>query len=172
LKNKKVTLTFLLVGLTLMSMSLLGHTNATDEVPAIPVVIKARGVAIAFMEEEPVLMPAHLVLRGLLFPPKKVGNFTIAPLAIKDGVLVIKEIKYNITGGRGALVLEKHRITLVANGTGPSGETFVLRLFGDWIKLPDETIFLMRMAGAIKFEDDSKLLLLLRAIASPRHMPK
>ena len=82
------------------------------------------------MEEEPVLMPAHLVLRGLLFPPKKVGNFTIAPLAIKDGVLVIDEIRYNITGGKGALVLEKHEIILVANGTGPSGERISLKLVG------------------------------------------
>lgn len=171
MKNK-VALTFLLVGLTFLSMSLFGHTNATEEAPGLPVVIRAKGFALALIEEEIVPMPAHLVLRGLLFKPIKVGNFTIAPLAIKDGILVINEIRYNITGGKGALVLEKHDIILVANGTGPNGEKFVLRLFGNWVKLPDETIFLMKMRGAVKFEDDSKLLLLLRAIASPRQLIK
>jgi hypothetical protein len=155
-----------------MSLSLFGHTNAMEEVPAIPVIIKAKGVALALVEEEIVPMPAHVVLRGLLFKPIKVGPLSIAQLAIKDGILEINEIRYNITRGKGALVLEKHNIMLVANGTGPSGENIILRLSGNWVKLPDETIFLMRMRGVVKFEDDSKLLLLLRAVASPRPLLK
>lgn len=170
--NKKVVLTLLLVGLTLMLIPLISCANAIEPVPGIPVVIRARGIALSIEEEELVPLPALLVLRSLLLKPIKVGNFSIAPLIIKDGVLVISETKYNITQGRGALVLEKHDIILMANGTGPSGENISLRLVGKWIKLPDETIFLIRMKGMVKFEDDGKLLLLMHAIAFPKPLPK
>jgi len=169
LKNKKVALALLLIGLTIMSMSLIGYTEAGEEDPGIPVLIRAHGIAVAPTEEEDlILMPVHLIIRGLLFRPIKVGNFSIAPLAIRDGVLDINKTRYNITRGKGALVLEKHDITLAANGTSPSGAKISLRLIGKWFRLPDGTVFLMTMKGTIKFEDDGKLLLLMRAIAFPR----
>jgi len=169
--NRKVALIFLLVGLTLAFIPLIDYANAIEPVPGIPVIIRARGIALSVEEEELVLLRAHLVLRGLLLKPIKVGNFSIAPLAIKDGILVINETRYNITRGKGALVLEKHDIILMANGTGPSGENISLMLAGKWARLPDETIFLIRMKGIVKFEDDGKVLLLLQAIAFPRPMP-
>jgi len=172
LKNKRVALTLLLVGLTLMFVPLIGSTKEIEEDPGIPVIIRGHGFAITrivlFEEDELILMPAHLVLRGLLFKPIKIGNFSIAPLAIRSGFLEINETRYNMTWGKGALVLEKHDIVLVANGTGPNGENISLRLVGKWFKLPDETIFLVRMTGVVKFEEDGKLLLTLRAIAYPR----
>jgi len=171
LKNKKIALTFLLIGLTLMLIPVINHANAMEEDLGIPVVIRARGVAIAHIgENETILIPTHLVLRGLLFKPMKIGNLSIAPLAIRDGILEIGLTKFNITRGKGALVLEKHDIIIGVNGTSPRGENISLRLFGKWIKLPDETILLMKMAGVVKFEDDGKLFLLLRAYAFPRQL--
>ena len=172
MKNKRIALTLLLIGLTVMLIPFISYAKAMED-PGIPVVIRARGIAIDNAEEgELVLMPVHLALRCLLFRPTKIGDFTIAPLAIRGGVLEIHETKYNITQGRGALVLERHEIMLGANGTGPSGERISLRLVGKWIKLPDETIFLMRMNGAVKFEDNGRVLLLLRAIAFRKLLPQ
>jgi len=169
LKNKKTTLAFLVVGLTLISMAFVGYASAAEELPGIPAVVRAHGVAIARVgENEPVLMPAHMALRGLLFKPTKIENLTVGRLAIKDGILVINETKYNITRGIGALVLERHDIILTANGTSPSGENFCMRLRGKWFKVPDGPILLMNMTGTLKFENDGKLLLFLRGSIFPK----
>jgi len=173
MKNKRVALTFLLIGLTLALLPFAIPANANEEDPGVPVVIKARGVAVIFIgENTTILVPTHLFLRGLLFKPVQVNNHTIASLAIIGGVLEIGLIKFNITRGKGMLVLDNHDIIIRANGTSPRGENISLNLLGKWIKAPDEAILLMKMTGRVKFEETGKILLLLKGVTFPRQLWK
>jgi hypothetical protein len=164
-KNKKLTLAFLMVGLTLMSMTFVGCASAVEELPGIPTVTKAHGFAVARVgENETVRVPAHMALRGRLLKPIQVENRTVGHLVIRDGILVIGEAKYNITRGRGDLVLESHKIFLRANVTSSSGESGFMRVQGKWLRAPDGTVLLMNMTGSLKFETEGKMLFLRGAV--------
>lgn len=165
-KEAMVSLVIALAGLALISASTVGYVKAEEgEVPKALLVIVARGIAVHIDTER--ILPARQILVCAVFEPIA-DNVTLIPLLVVKGVVRIGPLNYNITSGRGAIVVQRHVLMLFCNGTTPEGEDITYRLFGIFSRTP-EGLRLIRAVGMLKIGDSLQFVLFF--LGRPKMIP-
>ena len=155
LHKKAMVSLIVLVGLSLVSASIIGYVIAEEEPRPLLVIIKARGIAVDVDTQE-IMLAGQITICVALEP--KTNNLTLIPLFVLGGVVRIGPFDYNITAGRGVMIVQRHVLKLFCNGTTPEGEDFTYRLFGRFIRTPDG-LRLIRFIGMFETEDTLRYVL-------------
>jgi hypothetical protein len=90
------------------------------------------------------------------------ANKTIIKFNVISGRVEINEIEYTITGGKGAVIRDKHGFLLQAQGTSLDGQSATLKLAGRYFWMWGR-LYLARLVGSLQTES-IKIPLLLRSV--------
>jgi hypothetical protein len=133
--------------------------TSTSQDSSTPKTRVLRAVGIAAENDSGVItkMPVNLTL--VLEPIK--ANRTIAIFQVASGAVDVKGTTYTITGGKGAVVFNRHVVLLQAQGTGPAGQQVTLKLEGRYFWMWGH-LYVIRILGSLQL-DNTKLLVLMRA---------
>jgi len=162
LKSRTLILATLMVAGMLIAVPMIsyaGDGKVNQEQVKGLAALRARGIAIEKSEEEKTRMPARI---GLLI---KLGirNDSKIPLKVLRGRVKIGENIYNITGGRGALLLGRHLALMRCVGVDASGESVVFKFAVRYVRIA-EGLYLVRMAGVLEAEE-SRIFMLFKGHA-------
>ena len=112
------------------------------------VALRARGIAVEKIGEEKTRMPARI---GLLI---KLGirNEGRIPLRVLKGRVKIGENIYNITGGRGVVLLGRHVALMRCVGVDAKGESVVFKFAVRYMRIAED-IYALKIARVLKAEE-------------------
>ena len=129
-----------------LAVTRVGPVGADEPAPPPPrLLIWGRGVAVDVTASH--MLPARQLIVSVRLAPIH-HNLTFIPLIVVGGVLTIGPAAFNITAGRGVIIVERRVIHLRCNGTTPDGEAFTYRLYGRFRRTP-QGLLLIRFAGLL-----------------------
>ncbi|MFQ6087245.1 MAG: hypothetical protein ACE5OV_04415, partial [Candidatus Bathyarchaeia archaeon] len=151
LKSKTLILATIVVAAMLIATPMIGYAGngevSQEQVEGL-VALRARGIAIQKIGEEKTRMPARM---GLLI---KLGirNESRIPLKVLKGRVRIGENIYNLTGGRGVVLLERHVALMRCVGVDAEGESVVFKFAVRYAHIAED-IYAIKIAGVLKAEE-------------------
>jgi hypothetical protein len=120
-------------------------------------ILRARGIAVEITGSQAVITNASFALS---LEATEI-NATTIKFDVISGTVEVNDKEYAITGGHGAVILDKHGFLLEAEGIGPDGQAVTLKLAGRYFWMWGR-IYVARIAGSLQV-DSAKTSLLLRA---------
>jgi hypothetical protein len=165
----KAILPVLLLSLVAASLAVtsVGRVRADDPAPQPPTVliIMARGVAVDVNASR--MLPAGQIIVSVVLNPVH-KNLTFIPLVVVGGVIKIGPTAFNITAGRGVIIVQRRALQLFCNGTTPNGDAFTYRLFGRFI-WTQQSFTLIRFVGMLHVNDNLRYIVFL--LGTPKLRP-
>lgn len=119
--------------------------------------LRAKGIAVE-KASQVVIAPAGfaLSLEATEF------NATIIKFNVVGGTVEINGTEYVITGGKGAVIRDKHGFLLRAQGNSPDGQSATLKLTGRYFWIW-RCLHVARLVGSLQTEN-AKTLLVMRSV--------